>query len=77
MERLPQNTTIVHAIDNKDDIEVDRELSFDEFLQIIESTSSERMQEILNEMKEAIKKMFVNNINIKLTYETTKYVKFC
>ncbi|PKY43290.1 hypothetical protein RhiirA4_457251 [Rhizophagus irregularis] len=48
IEHLAQNTKIIHTINNKDDVEVDKEPSFDKFIQIIESTSK-----ILKEQKDA------------------------
>jgi hypothetical protein len=48
-EHLAQNKTIImHTINNKDDVEINKEPSFDEFIQIIEFTSK-----ILKEQKDA------------------------
>ena len=52
MDNLAQKITVINTINNEDDVKLDKEPSFDEYIQIIESMSkylrSRRMQEILN-----------------------------
>lgn len=52
-----------HAINNKDDVEIDKEPSFDEFIQIIESISK-----ILKEQKDAGNIEWLKKLKI-LTFE--------
>ena len=48
MDNLAQNITVMNTINNEDDVKIDKEPSFDEYIQIIESTSK-----ILKEQRDA------------------------